>query len=126
MTLAQQIIIRPQSKSCSLDEVLDQIRIIAYHGQTEVCFGGPEPTRHPYLRQMVEEAKGIGLKVVVLTQGGSRPIRYKRLAEAGVDGFHVSRKHFAEALRMAGTLLETRELQAYQAIQELGLLTLIE
>lgn len=81
--------IRPGGEPRPVVDVITEIIVAGQHGPVRVKFSGPEPTRHTYLRTLVEHAKIRGHKVIVCTNGGSRPRHYRRLAEAGVDGFEV-------------------------------------
>jgi MoaA/NifB/PqqE/SkfB family radical SAM enzyme len=76
---------RAGQTSASLEQILKIISEANHDGASSVIFDGPEPTRHTYLRQMVEYSKALGMKVVIYTHGGSRHRHYRRLTQAGAD-----------------------------------------
>lgn len=119
-----QLVIRTNNTKLHLDEALQAITEIAEIAQS-IEFVGAEPTRHTYLRQMVERAKFLGLRVIIRTNGSSRPRHYKRLAEAGVDSFEVSPSAFdPKDFRTKNN--PGRVHNSTETIRELGLLTMIE
>lgn len=124
--MTRNIILRPQCKSLSLDEALALCDHALAEGADEIRFTGPEPTRHPYLRQVVEHLVAKGVRVLVHTTGGSRPRHYRRLADAGVTQFVVSPEDYQTTMRVGSASLGDRAFHNLIAIAEMGKLTVSE
>lgn len=72
-------------------QVLAVLREAAALGARSVIFSGGEPTLHRGLTAAVQEARALGLRVTLASNGGAlRPGRLEELLSAGVDQLNVS------------------------------------
>ena len=70
---------------------IDAINILFREGIRYLVFTGGEPTLNVYLQDFVAHASGLGIKCMVVTNGGILgPEKIRALAEAGLSSFIIS------------------------------------
>jgi MoaA/NifB/PqqE/SkfB family radical SAM enzyme len=70
---------------------LDAVDILYRNGVRYMVLTGGEPMLHPDIDDIVGRASGLGMKVLLVTNGGLlKPHRIRELAEAGLSSFIIS------------------------------------
>lgn len=82
---------KDQTKFVGLDEGIDSINILFREGVRYLVFTGGEPTLNPNLVSFVDHAAGLGIKPMVVTNGGLlTPSKIHELADAGLSSLIIS------------------------------------
>ncbi|NEN91322.1 MAG: radical SAM protein [Okeania sp. SIO3H1] len=82
---------KEQTQFVGLDEGLDSINILFREGIRYLVFTGGEPTLNPNLITFVDHAAGLGIKPMVVTNGGLlTPSKIHELADAGLSSLIIS------------------------------------
>ncbi len=82
---------KDQTKFVELDEGIDSINILFREGIRYLVFTGGEPTLNPNLISFVDHAAGLGIKPMVVTNGGLlTPNKIHELADAGLSSLIIS------------------------------------
>ena len=72
-------------------KALDALDILYRQGVRFLVFTGGEPTLHPDIEELVSHGTDLGMKVMLVTNGGLlKPSRIKRLADAGLSSLIIS------------------------------------
>ena len=82
---------KEQTQFVGLDEGIDSINILFREGIRYLVFTGGEPTLNPHLISFVDHAAGLGIKPMVVTNGGLlTPSKIHELADAGLSSLIIS------------------------------------
>ncbi|ABG53904.1 Radical SAM [Trichodesmium erythraeum IMS101] len=82
---------KEKTKFVNLNEGLDSINILFREGIRYLVFTGGEPTLNPNLISFVDHATRLGIKVMVVTNGGLlTPKKIEALADAGLSSLIIS------------------------------------
>ncbi|NEQ72839.1 MAG: radical SAM protein [Okeania sp. SIO2C9] len=82
---------KEQTQFVGLNEGLDSINILFREGIRYLVFTGGEPTLNPNLIKFVDHAAGLGIKPMVVTNGGLlTPSKIHELADAGLSSLIIS------------------------------------
>lgn len=74
-----------------LQEGIDALDILFHEGIRYLVFTGGEPTLNPHLTNFVEHGSNLGIKCMVVTNGGLlTPSKIHELADAGLSSFIIS------------------------------------
>jgi MoaA/NifB/PqqE/SkfB family radical SAM enzyme len=75
----------------TLEEGLEAIRILHREGIRYLVFSGGEPTLHPDLVAFIRYAAGLGINVMVVTNGGLlKPEKIHEMTDAGLSSLIIS------------------------------------
>ena len=78
-------------KDLPFKQAVETVRLWASHGLRNIRFSGGEPTLFPYLADLCQLARDLGIQRIAISTNGSAPTAmYGRLLEAGVNDASVS------------------------------------
>ncbi|MGK7921013.1 MAG: radical SAM protein [Trichodesmium sp.] len=116
---------KEQTKFVELDEGIDSINILFREGIRYLVFTGGEPTLNPNLISFVDHAAGLGIKPMVVTNGGLlTQNKIHELADAGLSSLIISVDAATEEIHeknrgLSGVCNKIKE--ANQVLKDIGM-----